>query len=52
MNVEERHTAVSLWVDIDKERTETLGREGGRKIYGGRCLADTALLVRYRNDHG
>ena len=43
--VDERHAAVGLGVEVDEQRLALAQRQGGRQVDGGRRLADAALLI-------
>ena len=49
--VEVRHAAVGLGIEIDEQRRLAAQRQGGGEVEGGRRLADAALLVRDGEDH-
>lgn len=53
MNLDFRVTGdrgqVGLRIQVDDEATPGALSEGGRQVQGGRCLADTTLLVENGN---
>jgi hypothetical protein len=51
MDVEERHAAVSLGIEVDQQRRLAAERQGGGEIDGGGRLADAALLIGNRENH-
>src|SRR5206468_2514150 len=51
LQVEERHRAVGLRIEIDEQRPLAAERQRRRQVDGGRRLADAAFLVRDRDDH-
>jgi len=48
------HGRIALWIEIDEEHAPLRCGERGRKIDGGRRLADAAFLIRDCDDpvHG
>ena len=50
-DVQERHRAVGLGVEIDEERLLAAQREPGGEIDGGRGLAYSTLLIGNGNNH-
>src|SRR5262249_14358349 len=50
-DVEERHRAVGLGIEVDEQRPLPAERQRGRQVNRGRGLADAALLVGDCDDH-
>ena len=49
--VDERHAAVGLGVEVDEQRLALAQRERGREIDGGGRLADAAFLIGNSENH-
>ena len=49
--VEERHRAVRLWIEIDEQRPAAPQRKRGGQVDGGRGLTHAPLLVGDGDDH-